>query len=173
MKLNGLRTESLPDSWPPDYPMEIYRIVREEYSDTLFASGRANRWNLKGEEVIYTAASRSLACLENVVHSSGESLFDKFVIMVIHFPDELAISTLIRSQLPDDWFARAKHPFCQQLGSQWYKSQETPALQVPSAIVHQERNFVLNARHEQYGEIKVIDRRPFAFDPRIKEDQYD
>lgn len=153
--------------------MEIYRIVKEQYSDSLFASGRANRWNRKGEKVIYTAASRSLACLENVVHSSGESLFDSFVIMVIHYPDELDIDTINRGQLPNDWFARVQHPACQRLGSQWYKDHNTPALKVPSSIVHQENNFVLNAEHKDYDQIKIIDRRPFAFDPRIKEDQFE
>ena len=153
--------------------VEIYRIVKEQYADTLFASGRANRWNNKGEKVIYTASSRSLACLENVVRSSGESLLDQFTIMVIHVPDELDLDTIARRQLPGDWFARARHPACQLLGSQWYASQRSPVLKVPSAIVHQEYNFVLNAEHRAYGEIKIIDRRPFALDPRIKEDQYE
>ena len=153
--------------------MEIYRIVKKEYSDTLFVSGHTNRWNYQGEKVVYTAASRSLACLENVVHSSGESLLDTFMIMVIHLPDELAIEVVHRTALPDDWFARARHPACQQLGSDWYKARSSCLLKVPSAIVHQEYNFVLNAEHKDYQQIKIIDRRPFAFDPRIKEDQFE
>ena len=153
--------------------MEIYRIVKEQYADTLFASRRANRWNVKGEKVIYTAATRSLACLENVVHSSGESLLDQFTIMVIHVPDELDMDFVARSQLPHDWFRHARHRACQLLGSQWYASQHSPVLKVPSAIVHQEYNFVLHAEHPAYGEIKIIERRPFAFDPRIKENQYE
>lgn len=151
--------------------MEIYRIVKQEYSDTLFASGLTNRWNFKGEKVVYTAGSRSLACLENVVHSSGESLLDTFVIMVIHLPDELAMDTVHRTVLPNDWFARARHPACQELGSQWYQAKISSVLKVPSAIVHQEYNYVLNAEHQDYQQIKIIDRRQFSFDPRIKEDQ--
>ena len=151
--------------------MEIYRIVKTEYSNALFASGRVNRWNYKGEKVIYTAASRSLACLENVVHSSGELLLGQFMVMVIYVPDELSIDIIGRTQLPDDWFFRARHPACQTLGSEWYQSRTSPVLKVPSAIVHQEYNYLLNAEHDQYNHIQLVDQRPFAFDPRIKDNQ--
>ena len=153
--------------------MEIYRIVKEKYSDTLFASGRANRWNYKGQKVIYAAASRSLACLENVVHASGETLLEQFMMIVIYVPDEQVTDTVHRNQLPDDWFKRARHPACQTLGGLWYQSGTSSVLKVPSAIVHQEYNYALNVEHDDYHQIQMIDQQPFSFDSRIKENQFD
>lgn len=148
--------------------MELYRIVKQEYAGSLYASGIANRWNKSGQKVIYTAGSRSLACLENVVHSSGEALQEKFTVMVIYVPDSLAIASLHISDLPEDWYRKARHLTCQQLGSEWYESMKTAVLKVPSAVVHEEYNFVLNSEHPQYNEIQIIDQKEFALDPRIK-----
>ena len=68
--------------------MEVYRICLAEYAKGLFASGARGRWNVKGSFVIYTAGSRALACLENVVHRSGEGLQSIFKVLVIHVPDD-------------------------------------------------------------------------------------
>ncbi len=134
----------------------------------LYASGRANRWNYPEERVIYTAGSRSLACLENVVHSSGEALQQTFVVVVIYIPDELTIQTIPTNDLLNDWYMTARHPVCQQLGSDWIKSQKTAVLKVPSAIIREASNFVLNTQHPDYQKIEIIQSKPFAFDPRIK-----
>jgi len=148
--------------------MEVFRIVKSEYAGTLYASGRANRWNYPEERIIYTAGSRSLACLENVVHSSGEALQQTFMVVVVYVPDELAIETIHLNDLPDDWYTLARHPVCQQIGSEWIHSQKTTVLKVPSAIIHEEANFVLNPQHPDYPQIQIAQRKAFAFDPRIK-----
>ena len=74
--------------------MLIYRISKAQYTDRLVASGGAARWNSRGRFVIYTAATRALACLENVVHRSGEGLQESFRVMVIDVPDNLPIETI-------------------------------------------------------------------------------
>ncbi|WKN45127.1 RES family NAD+ phosphorylase [Tunicatimonas pelagia] len=153
--------------------MEVFRIVKAEYANELFASGRTNRWNYTGEKVLYTAASRSLACLENLVHASGEILSEQFTIMVIYIPDDLAVTSVRPNELPSDWFQRARHPSCQAIGSQWFQTENTPILKVPSAIMHQEFNYVLNTQHSDYKKIQLIDQQSFAFDPRFKQNQFE
>ena len=64
--------------------MLVYRIVLEKYA-SLYASGVEGRWNSSGAKVLYTASSRALACLENVVHRSGEGLNDLFRTLVMIF----------------------------------------------------------------------------------------
>ena len=51
--------------------MLVYRITKAKYAKELVASGFRNRWNEDGQFVIYTSDSRSLACLENLVHRSN------------------------------------------------------------------------------------------------------
>lgn len=58
--------------------MLVYRIALVKFSDSLKASGRAARWNSNDIDVIYTASSRALACLENVVHRNQLGLSSNF-----------------------------------------------------------------------------------------------
>ena len=67
--------------------MLIYRITKTQYADRLVVSGGVACWNERGQHVIYTATNRILACLENVVHRSGEGLSDRFRGMVIDVSD--------------------------------------------------------------------------------------
>lgn len=80
--------------------MEVYRITLARYADQLHASGKAGRWNSEGRKVIYTAASRSLACLENVMHHSNRGLNAFFKVMVIYIPDALFVASVNPEQLP-------------------------------------------------------------------------
>ncbi|AHJ97741.1 RES domain protein [Hymenobacter swuensis DY53] len=83
--------------------MLVYRICLAKYADDLFASGYRARWNFKDQFVIYTAATRALACLENVVHRSGEGLTDQFRVLVIEVPDDVLIEEITPTQLPVNW----------------------------------------------------------------------
>ncbi len=148
--------------------MEVYRICLEEYSRDLFASGYRARWNTKGNFVIYTAGSRALACLENVVHRSGEGLNKIFRVVVINIPDDILIETINLEDLPDRWFETKSYSLCQVLGNAWYQSKSSAVLRVPSSIIQNEHNYILNTRHPDFNRIKIVRWEPFEFDPRIK-----
>lgn len=149
--------------------MVVYRITKAIYADRLVASGGAARWNGRGQFVIYTAASRALACLENVVHRSGEGLADLFRTMIIQVPDDLPIETITSESLPTDWTDFGRYDYCQQLGGNWLRSGQSPVLRVPSAIIPDEWNYLLNPAHPQFPLIRLLQTEPFVFDPRIKQ----
>lgn len=146
--------------------MEVFRITKEKYAHQFFAPGVPGRWNKKGEEVIYTASSRSLACLENMVHGSGGKA--TYRTMVIHVPDALAVEEIRSKDLPDQWNLISLSPICQEIGSAWYHLKKAAVLKVPSSVIPEEFNFVLNSRHPEFNEIKLVDIVPFFFDKRIK-----
>lgn len=150
--------------------MEVYRICLAKYAGDLFASGIRGRWNVKGSFVIYTAGSRALACLENVVHRSGEGLSDNFRTIVIDIPDDLRIETISADGLPANWQETKSYPVCQPLGHAWYQKRSSPVLRVPSAIIPEEFNYILNTRHPDFSKIKIKATEDFFFDPRIKTD---
>ena len=147
--------------------MEIFRITLTQYARTLHASGRPNRWNFKGDKVIYTAGSRSLACLENIVHSSGEALHQQFAVSVIYVPDKASAEVIRLKDLPAHWNNRMRPRTCQQLGRKWLEEQSSLLLQVPSAIIPDEKNFILNPAHREFGKVKIIDVQEFIFDKRL------
>jgi RES domain-containing protein len=148
--------------------MLVYRITKTAYADRLVASGGAARWNERGQFVIYTAATRALACLENVVHRSGEGLLENFRVMVIDLPDALAVETISPHTLPPDWFDFRHYDTCQRIGGEWLRSGRSPVLRVPSAIIAQEWNYLLNPAHPDFQRITLVRTEAFSFDPRIK-----
>ena len=150
--------------------MEVFRITKKKYADKFFAPGVAGRWNEKGEEVIYAASSRSLACLENMVHKSGRGGTLSYRTMVINIPDTLAIEQVSLKDLPENWNQVSLCEHCQQTGSQWYATKKAAVLKVPSAVIPDEFNFVLNVGHAEFKQIKLVDSLPFMFDKRLLND---
>ncbi|GAB3978140.1 RES family NAD+ phosphorylase [Spirosoma terrae] len=148
--------------------MLVYRITKAVYADRLVASGGAARWNSRGQFVLYTAATRALACLENVVHRSGEGLQETFRVMVIDVLDAIFVETITLDTLPADWFDFNQYDSCQRLGSEWLRSGRSAVLRVPSAIIPNEWNYLLNPAHPDFPRIQLIRTEPFLFDPRIK-----
>jgi RES domain-containing protein len=121
--------------------MEVFRISLAMYS-ALIPSGRAARWNSKGVDMIYTASSRSLACLESVVHRNRTDLLDNFKILVIYVPNNLSTEVINISGLPEDWHntdSSAPHS-CQTIGDKWAIGKTSLTLAVPSSIVKDEKN---------------------------------
>ena len=147
--------------------MEIFRITKARYANQLTASGGVARWNERGQFVIYTAASRALACLENVVHRAGEGTNSDFRVMIIAIPDSVPIETVGPDQLPENWFSPDQYPVCQQIGSLWLRQSRSAVLNVPSAIIPDERNYLLNPAHPAFGQIRLLRHEPFLFDPRL------
>jgi RES domain-containing protein len=148
--------------------MDVYRISLTKWADSLTASGMSGRWNSKGKRIIYTAESRSLACLENVVHRSGEGLQELFSVMVIRIPDGLKIKSISLRSLPPEWNQSVRCAECREKGNAWLESTETAVLKVPSALVLNEFNYLLNPLHPDFGKVRLMRTEPFAFDARLK-----
>lgn len=146
--------------------MIVFRIVHEKWSNNLLASGNEARWNSEGNLVIYTSGSRALACLENFVHRSGETSRQLFKTMVIEIPDYIKMDEISTKQLPGDWHDRMNFSFTRSLGDAWLRSLTSAVLKIPSAIIREENNYLLNPMHKDFKKIKLKGREDFRFDPR-------
>lgn len=149
--------------------MELFRITKSQYADQLLASGIAGRWNRSGEEVIYAAGSRSLACLENLFHRNGRGTTQTFITMVIYVPDHVPLRQINTADLPLDWNQSAFCKACQELGSAWYREEKHLILKVPSAVIPDEHNFVINTLHPDFEKVQLVYRLPFGFDQKLEE----
>ncbi len=134
----------------------------------LFASGNPARWNSKDTKVVYTAESKALACLENVVHRNSRGLQKNFRQMNIEIPDEIKIGEIKITDLKTDWKEFMRMSYTQSIGDVWIKESKTAVLKVPSAIVPGDSNFLLNPGHKDFKKIKLLRTLPFQFDIRIK-----
>lgn len=149
--------------------MLVYRIVHKNYSDTLSASGMAGRWNSKGNKVIYCSQSIALAFLENMIRRQGVGFNNNFKIMFIQIPDETEITTVNETNLDKDWRNFNNYSSCQSVGDLWFTKGANLLLKVPSAVLPEEYNYVINTWHKDYKKVKLIEVSNLFPDARIEE----
>jgi RES domain-containing protein len=153
--------------------MLVYRIDRKKYlKDTLKGIGASMsssfRWNSEHTRMVYTSESRALALLEIAAHLNGvmEIPTDRYLVE-IEIPDTLKIQTLSIADLPKNWNAHPPSVFTQNFGDSFVQKLKAPVLKVPSSIVPQEFNLLINPYHPDAHKIEIISKERLAFDPRI------
>ena len=143
----------------------IYRLVRRERAaDALSGEGArryGGRWSPPGAAVVYAAESRALAVLETFVHLTLEARALHFVLLTLVLPG--------RAKLDRHPAARPPRSLAtsQEAGRAWLDAAAALALVVPSVLVPQEKNYVLNVGHPQFEQVRVGDAEPFSFDERL------
>ena len=149
--------------------MEVFRISKADYADKLSSSGSANRWNKNGQNVIYTGSSRSLSTLELIVHRGNVAPKIDYKVMVISIADDdNLVKQVLISNLPKKWRRMSAYPALQKIGSEWYESQETLMLKVPSAIIPNEYNFVINTEHPDFSKnVTLVRKEEYFWDDRL------
>lgn len=147
--------------------MITYRITLTKWAGHLTASGRAARWNSNACFMLYTASTRALACLENMVHRRSIGVDDFFRVTLIEIPDNVKVEKIDKRKLPASWKEYTNYTLCQAIGDAWLKESKTAVLQVPSAIITEEHNYLLNPQHTDFNRIKVHSIEKFTFDERL------
>lgn len=148
-----------------------WRIIRPRYAASAFDGEGARlaggRWNSPGVAVAYLAASRALAALELLVHLPAARVLDEYVCRGVEFDDALA-RRLESGELPANWRAEPEGlAATRAFGDAWVRSRETVVLQVPSFVVPEEANFLLNPAHPDFAKLALGPAEPFGFDPRL------
>ena len=149
--------------------MLVYRITHKNFSAELFASGMGGRWNGAGKKVLYAAESIALAFLENMVRRQGVGFNSDFKIMVIEIPVATSMSFVDVADLEDGWRDFRDYTQCQNLGNQWYDEGKNMVLKVPSAVLPEAFNYVVNTEHADYKHIKLVGVTDLVPDRRIEE----
>ena len=149
--------------------MLAYRITLKKYSTSLFAPGLAGRWNGNGRKVIYCAESIALAFLENMIRRQGVGFNDDFRTMILEIPDDLKIQTISADDLPPSWRTFTDYSQCQPFGDRWYDESTYPILKVPSAVLPDSSNYVINFLHPDFKKIKLAKVTDLIPDQRIEE----
>ena len=153
--------------------MRIWRLCKAEHAATAFTGEGAmlypGRWHHPGTPVVYCSESRALAALEQLVHLHRNQLPAHFVCFAVDLADGRAMSEVRLQDLPAEWRRQPGPPELRDIGTRWAESGRTVALEVPSAVVPGEHNFLLNPRHRDFGSLVIGDSEPFEFDERLAE----
>ncbi len=130
----------------------------------MYGSGR---WHNQGHPILYTASSRSLAALERFVHESASTL-PKLKILTIWVPDNFTIVRYTEKQLPKGWDQLPDTDASRNFGSKWLQEGTEAGLQVPSAIVRDEYNLLINPKHSDAETMKIVNETDFYYDLRLQ-----
>jgi len=148
--------------------MLVYRISKCKFIDDLSGLGAATypgRWNTKGTYILYTAQSASLALLESVVHISKINVVP-YCIICLEIP-ETSIKEIKPEELPEGWERNPPADQLKEYGTKFVKENKFLALKIPSAIIFEESNILLNPSHKDFNKVKIISRRNLSIDQRL------
>ena len=149
--------------------MILYRIARCTYANDLSGTGArlfGGRWNSIGKPATYLASSCSLAMLEVLVHLQPLMVPDDFCLVEVDVPDK-HIQTISTDILPKDWKDISPPQILARIGDDFLKSNKYLIMQVPSATVTGDYNYVINPRHADFNDLKSVLVEPFEFDSRL------
>jgi RES domain-containing protein len=80
---------------------------------------------------------------------------------------EALVAALDPDELPDGWREYPPPADVQRIGDDWVEGETTPVLRVPSVVVPEESNFVLNPRHPEFRRLRIGEPVAVAMDPRL------
>ena len=153
----------------------VWRIATDtpacEADDLSGAGAKATggRWNAAGVAVVYTSQTRALACLETVVHLNAGGLPLNRYLVEVAIPDDLWTNaqTTTSASIPVGWDAEPAGRTSIEFGTKWIRSGMSALLVVPSVIVPEEFNVLINPQHSGSTRISATKVRKWLYDPRL------
>jgi len=151
--------------------MVVWRVTRRAHAERPLTGEGARRfggrWNHVGTSLVYTSATLSLAVLEYLVNLPISDLPEDLVSIQMRVPDDLARAELAIDDLPENWRTFPASEELKDIGSDWVREGTTPILSVPSVVIPNELNYLINPAHEEAKRVKVVSVDPFALDVRL------
>lgn len=152
----------------------VWRIAsdtRDYEADDLSGKGAeitGGRWNDRGTPVVYTSTNRALAALETIVHLNAGGLPLNRYLIEITIPDDVwsAAEVVDAASAPVGWDAEPASRTSSDFGTRWARSNANLLLRVPSVIVTEESNVLINPRHPDIVKITARKVRKWLYDPR-------
>lgn len=152
-------------------PLRIYRLTLPKFAGSAFSGEGAlrvgGRWTPPGRPAVYASSSIALALLETLVHAPWPTMPTHLVIPA-EVPDAMRITVLNINDLPVDWRNTPTPAALRSIGNDWLLAAETAILRVPSALVPQEWNYVLNPLHPDFSQLKIFAPEALAIDGRLR-----
>lgn len=147
-----------------------WRLIKRRYSGAAFdgEGARLNgaRWNSVGTRVAYASDSKALAVLEVLVHLQSTGTLSAYDLVGVEIPDAL-IEVLDRASLPRAWTESPPPVEIQAIGDTWIAANRSAVLAVPSVVVPDAVNYLINPLHPGFAEMTVYPPEPYALDSRL------
>lgn len=152
--------------------MVVYRIARTSYIRDLSGAGAkryGGRWNTKGIALLYTSQYRSLAILEVLVNTGMRNLPKDLSMLKLRLPERNPLPEIKAADLPGNWRSSPAPYRLAEIGSEWITANTELSLSVPSAVVPEEKNILINPNHPAFKKIRIESVSSFSLDSRLLE----
>lgn len=151
--------------------MKVFRISNAQYIRDISGTGAklfGGRWNSKGQSLLYTAEHRSLSALEVLVHLNKNELPNDLKLLTLEIPED-SYKIIELKNFKSIQKKRNNQRIFQEIGDKWILENESLCLKVPSVVINEEFNILLNPNHELFEKVKIENVKDFYFDKRLLE----
>jgi RES domain-containing protein len=151
--------------------MLVWRVTRKAHAEQPLTGEGARRfggrWNHIGTPVVYTSGTLSLAVLEYLVNLPISDLPDDLVSIQLQIPHDLPLNEIAIQELPKKWRTFPAIEELKDIGTDWVSAGGTAILAVPSVVIPNELNYLINPAHPETRRVKILSVDPFALDVRL------
>jgi len=150
--------------------MIVFRLSKQEWCSDLSGKGAGisgGRWNSRGNNLLYTSPSRALCTAEIAVHIPLGIIPVDYFLVSIEIPENVPVRIVRKEDLPAGW---RKFPFdqaTQKIGDHFIREKKFLVMEVPSAVVPGDLNYLINPDHPAFNRIKIVSAEPYDFDLRL------
>jgi RES domain-containing protein len=150
--------------------VKVYRVSKSKYKNDLEGIGAklyGGRWNNIGVSCLYTSESRALAVLE-FASNVELALIPRALHISCYEVPESEFVVFSEKDMPGDWKEAPSPQSTKDFGSNYFKDPNILGIRVPSTIIPDEFNYLINPESDELGSIEALDSKDFIFDVRIK-----
>ena len=149
--------------------MIIYRLATPKYANDLSGEGASiygGRWNPVGIKALYASQNISLCILEILARTQKKINPPGYQLVTIELP-EGEMTTIRLAGLKQGWKQHIE--YTQVIGEEFLKENKSLVMQVPSAIVEKENNFLINPLYKNFNGLKVLSIEALDLDKRLRQ----
>lgn len=151
--------------------MQAWRIAKHAYAldrDGVGARACGGRWNSVGVSVIYAGMTAEIAAFEKLVHIGGILPADLSLVR-LDLPEEPFLYRIYAPKdLPNGWDALPSSTWAAKCGDKFVAAGQHLGIIVPSAVMPEASNIVLNPAHPEFKRVRMEVVRKFEFDSRLR-----
>jgi RES domain-containing protein len=150
--------------------MIVYRLSKSKYSKDLSGAGAekaGGRWNSKGTPMLYTSGSRALCVAEIAVHMPLGLVPQDYQLIIIEIPEKTAMLEIDPKDLQPGWYSFPPVKATQKTGDDFIRHGKYLVMKAPSAVVQGDFNYLINPRHRDFEQVRIMDIEIFQFDSRL------
>lgn len=151
--------------------MQAWRIAKKQFALDRTGMGArlfGGRWNAPGVAVIYAGMTPEISAMERLVHA-GDILPADLVLVRLDLPEKASLYYRCeKTDLPPGWDALPGSASAVDFGNAFVTAGVHLGMIVPSAVMPEASNIVINPNQKEFANIKMTIVRPFGFDSRLR-----